>query len=185
VSNDLHARFYQEIWPHAAMVLRTAQVLTRRHDQADDLAQEALIKAFMSIDKLRPNTNARAWILAILRNTHIDRIRAATARPAVSLDALPMELPAASEQSQSTSADDLTITGLLERLSDQRLIDALRFLPEDIAWTLLLVDVEGLDMSEAAGVMDIPPGTVKSRASRGRAMIKKWLTMNQTTSPIR
>jgi RNA polymerase sigma-70 factor (ECF subfamily) len=56
------------------------------------------------------------------------------------------------------------------------LIDALRQLPDEIRWTLLLVDVEGMDHADAARVLDVPVGTIKSRAHRGRTMLREALT---------
>ena len=64
---------------------------------------------------------------------------------------------------------------LLEQFSDAEMIDALSRLPEEIRWTLLLVDVEGMDHKEAAGVLDVPVGTIKSRAHRGRMMLRDKL----------
>ena len=63
----------------------------------------------------------------------------------------------------------------LEGFSDQEVIDALQALPAEIRWTLLLLDVEGLSIQEAAGVLEIPTGTIKSRAHRGRAMLREKL----------
>jgi RNA polymerase sigma-70 factor (ECF subfamily) len=64
---------------------------------------------------------------------------------------------------------------VLNAFSDQQVIDALRALPEEIRLTLLLVDVEGLDQRDAAGILDVPVGTIKSRAHRGRAMLRESL----------
>jgi len=55
------------------------------------------------------------------------------------------------------------------------MIDALQRLPEEIRWTLLLVDVEGVDQADAAELLDVPVGTIKSRAHRGRAMLRDRL----------
>ena len=59
--------------------------------------------------------------------------------------------------------------------SDQQIIDALKALPREICWTLLLVDVEGLDDRDAAAVLQIPAGTVKSRLHRGRRVLREVL----------
>ena len=58
----------------------------------------------------------------------------------------------------------------------QASIDALKKLPEDIRWTLLLIDVEGMGQSDAAAILEVPVGTIKSRAHRGRAMLRELLT---------
>ena len=64
---------------------------------------------------------------------------------------------------------------ILNEISDQQIIDALRDFPVELRWTLLLVDVEGMDHEEAARLMGVPVGTVKSRAHRGRALLRKAL----------
>ena len=63
----------------------------------------------------------------------------------------------------------------LAAFSDQQVIDALQRLPEEIRLTLLLVDVEGLDHADAASILDVPEGTIKSRAHRGRGMLREAL----------
>lgn len=173
---DATARFYRLVWPHRATVLRTAQVLLRGGTEADDLAQETLIKAFRAIDQFAEGTDIRAWLMTILRRTRIDRLRSSARRAdEVSLDAIQAEPvdpradePAGTEQWQDAEA-------MLQAFSDAQVIEALRQLPEDIRWTLMLVDVEGLEQQDAAKILDVPVGTVKSRAHRGRAMLRQTL----------
>ena len=64
---------------------------------------------------------------------------------------------------------------ILEGFEDAEVISALKALPEEIRWTLLLVDVENLDHQEAARVLEVPEGTIKSRAFRGRGMLRDRL----------
>jgi RNA polymerase sigma-70 factor (ECF subfamily) len=170
-------RFYKLIWPHAAMIKRMALALSRHEAEADDLAQETLLKAFRHLDQFREGTQVRSWLMTILRNTRIDRLRSeARFRETLWLDEQLVEVE---DTADSTPAADSTRwrdpRALLETLSDQQLIDGLLELPEEIRWTLLLVDVEGLEMKDAAGVMGIPTGTVKSRLHRGRGMLREQL----------
>ena len=77
-------RFYAEIWPEAAMLMRTAISLTPatgQNAEAEDLVQETLLKAFKAIDRLEPGTHPRAWLLTLLRRTWIDRWRKRERRP--------------------------------------------------------------------------------------------------------
>jgi len=83
------------------------------------------------------------------------------------------ERPEPSDPSAWRDAD-----AMLQQFSDQSVIDALRELPDDMRWTLLLVDVEGLDIAEAATVLEVAPGTVKSRCHRARALLKTRLQAN-------
>jgi RNA polymerase sigma-70 factor (ECF subfamily) len=169
-------RFQSEIWPHAAAVLRTARILTRDDAEADDLAQETMLKAFRHLDQLVDPSGAKKWLMTILRNTRMDRLRASGRRNEVSLDDLATTPPA--EPAASAAFDDSWANpqATLNAFSDQQIIDALKDLPEEIRWTLLLVDVEGVDQADAAAVLGVPVGTIKSRTHRGRAMLREVLT---------
>lgn len=171
-------RFYELLWPHMPVVLRTAKILCgRRSTDAEDLAQETMLKAFRSIDQFRHGTDARAWLLTILRHARIDRARAATSTAGtVSPEHLAQD-PA--DRSEMVELDRQTVVenpeALLAEFADADMIHALGRLPEEIRWTLLLVDVEGMDHKEAAAVLNVPVGTVKSRAHRGRIMLRAEL----------
>jgi RNA polymerase sigma-70 factor (ECF subfamily) len=178
---DPAARFRELAWPHLATVLRVAQILTGNAADAEDLAQETMLKAFKAIHTLRDGAGAeasvKAWLLAILRNTRIDRLRSAGQKSApLSLDALDLE----PVQPGNTDPAGLAGAGepwekpqeVLAAFSDQQVIEALQRLPEEIRLTLLLVDVEQLDHHEAADVLRVPVGTIKSRTHRGRAMLR-------------
>lgn len=169
-------RFYQLVWPFRADVLRVAQFLSRNRATAEDLTQETLLKAFRGIDRLKAGPGVRAWLMQILRNTWLDRVRSTAARPSeVSLNEGFADIEA-----RDTSAPDAMETwsdpkAVLEAFSDDQVIDALQELPEEIRWTLLLVDVEGLSLQEAAEVLNVPTGTIKSRGHRGRRMLREKL----------
>jgi RNA polymerase sigma-70 factor, ECF subfamily len=178
--------FHQLIWPLRADVLRTARMLTREATEADDLTQDVLIKAFHAIESYQPRAagsggggsggGAKAWLMAILRNARIDRLRsAAHYNEQISLDAAEMDVADVRSSSDERGPDSANLEELIEQLSDAHLIRALQDLPEEIRWTMLLVEVQGLSHEEAAEVMGVPPGTVKSRAFRGRAMLKATL----------
>jgi RNA polymerase sigma-70 factor, ECF subfamily len=172
-------KFHRLIWPHRSAVLRTARFLERDEGAAEDLAQETLLKAFRSIDRFDEASNACAWLLRILRNARIDRLRSeATRRAHEQLDSTALEVAEARRAAKpvSTPEDWADAGRMLEQFSDGEVIEALRRLPDDIRWTLLLVDVEGLDQQDAASVLDVPVGTVKSRVHRGRTMLRDVLT---------
>jgi RNA polymerase sigma-70 factor (ECF subfamily) len=134
-----------------------------------------MLRAFRFIERFRERTDARAWLLAILRNVRIDRLRQNKAQARdVSLDQLATE-PADNDQAIDEPPGWEQPQEILEAFSDQQMIDALQQLPEEIRWTLLLVDVEQLDHREAAEILDVPVGTIKSRAHRGRAMLRQAL----------
>lgn len=175
--------FYTHLWPQRAMVLRTARILSRNHAEADDLAQETLVKAFKKIEQFdagRPE-GAKAWLSAILRNTWIDRIRA-TGRQGTALSLEQEELELTERNSAAAIAEMDDPEALLEAFSDADVIAALKALPLEIRWTLLLVDVEAVDHAAAAEILGVPEGTVKSRAHRGRRMLRELLTRESSSS---
>lgn len=174
---DATERFYRLVWPHRATVLRTAQFLTSHSAEAEDIAQETLLKAFKSLHRFREGTDMKAWLMTILRNTRIDRLRsAASSANNVSLDQLLAEpADAAGNGGEAGTGEWRNPEQVFQAFSDKQVIDALLTLPEDIRWTLLLVDVEQIDHTDAAEIMDIPVGTIKSRAHRGRAMLRDQL----------
>ena len=166
-------QFYDLIWPHRSDVLRVARFLCRDRSFAEDLAQETLLKAFRALDHADiAGTNLRCWLLAILRNTWKDRLRASRAEMSMeSLTKEPESGPAVGSEGDFR-ADPQTV---IDAFSDQQIIDALKALPEEIRWTLLLVDVEGIGVQEAADILEVPSGTIKSRGHRGRAMLREKL----------
>lgn len=168
-------RFYELVWPQMPAVLRTAQVLCGGNTaDAEDLAQETMLKGFRALDSFLPGTDMKAWLLTILRNARIDRLRSVPS--AVSLEDLTAELaggPECPQLDRSAVQDDPDI--VLSSFSDRQMIEALGNLPEEIRWTLLLVDVEGMGQQEAGEVLQVPSGTIKSRTHRGRAMLREGL----------
>lgn len=173
--------FYKHIWPHRAQVLRTARFLARNVADADDLAQETLTRAFRKMEQFDVSTHPQAWLMRILRNIRIDqtRIRAnsilqdAQSLESVDLKAMPIE----------PGCDPQDLEALMDQFSDQVFIDALHSLPEEIRWTLLLVDVQQMSYEDVAQVVDLPEGTVKSRIHRGRRMIREWLVEASADMP--
>lgn len=175
---DARNQFKQIAWPFMEDLLRVARLLTHNGVEAEDLVQDSLLKAWRAFSSFRKGTDIRSWLLTILRRTHIDHLRYNGRHlHCLSLDNSatssqdPASMPVPSELDMRW-ADEPT---LMEQFGDQEMIDALRSLPQDIRWTVLLVHVEQLDHDQAAAIMEVPVGTVKSRAFRGRQMLKKHL----------
>src|SRR5205823_3693579 len=129
---DATDRFYRELWPHRAAVLRVARILTHGDADADDLAQDAMMRAYRGIDGLAPGSNAKAWLMTILRNTHTDHLRSRRGGE-TSLDTLDVDPP------DQHSGDDVAAWGdareTLAEFSDEHMIRALKALPREICWT--------------------------------------------------
>ncbi len=157
--------------PELNRVYRAAVMLTRDRQQAEDLVQTTYLKALQRFSSFREGTNIKAWLMRILRNTWIDKLRhrkvVGTVLPLE--DEHPVKANGEDSQQWSGTAD------LIEQFSDQQVIDALGRLPDDQKMTLLLVDVEQLEHSDVAEIMGVPVGTVKSRTSRSRAALRKEL----------
>lgn len=176
LTRDQQERAKQVVWPLLPALLRTAQYLTHHQQEAEDLAQETAIKAMRHIDSFKPGTDAKAWLMTILRRTHIDTIRTSARRPkTLSLDGgeQPIDPPAPEQVTEQPTVNDLQ--SLLARFDDDQMIDAIKTLSDDIRWTVLLVDVEQLNHAGAAAVLGVPEGTIKSRVHRGRRMLRDRL----------
>ncbi len=152
-------------------VYRAAVALSGRPAVAEDLLQTTYLKAWERFDQFRPGSNCRAWLLRILRNTWIDHLRRVQlAGPAVSEGLEQLAAPAAAEAPSWRDRE-----GWLDRLDDELLVKALAELPEDCRLALFLVDVEGYSQAEAADALDVPVGTIKSRTSRARRLLRQRL----------
>lgn len=163
--------FEQTVLVHLDAVFRAAVALCGRRDQADDLAQATLLKAFERFETFRSGTNAKAWLFQILRNHWIDQLRRRkTAGPSVSLDEDRVDDRPHVEETAWSDARDL-----LENFGDHQVIGALNRLPEDQRLVLYLVDVEQLSHQEVADIAGVAVGTIKSRTSRARRLLKEEL----------
>ncbi len=190
-------RFSRLAMPLVPVMLRVARCLVGRAGEAEDLVQEAMIKALRGMDGFTEGTDIKAWLMTILRRTHIDMIRSRKRYEAAVAEKAEAALreegagagSAGNEQGAAgtdvgTETDEWAGAydgkwrepgAVFERFGDEEVIAALKALPEEIRWTLLLVDVEGLEQSAAAEILEVPVGTIKSRAHRGRAMLRDRL----------
>ncbi len=165
-----HRRFSEVVLPEIDLLLRVARTLTRHSAEAEDLVQDALVRAFRGMDGF-DGRHPRAWLLTILRNTHINRNR--RRRP---------ELMDDPDQMMDTVADPSTTGGNPEGLVvgatfDAVVEDALLRLPVAFRETIELVDIDGLAYAEAAAALGVPIGTVMSRVHRARKRIRDRLAV--------
>ena len=150
---------------HARALLRVALRLVRDRVLAEDLVQEALLRAWKSFDQFQAGTNCKAWLFKIMFNVfHRDYQRAVAAPRVVSLDSQPEEIGAVLVH------DDAS------RFSDFEIISALDALPEEQRAVLVLAVAEGFTCKEISEMLAIPMGTVMSRLSRGRASLRSKLS---------
>jgi RNA polymerase sigma-70 factor (ECF subfamily) len=147
-------------------LVRFAWSLTRDPETAEDLAQETIARALASQWRFQPGTNLKAWLFRILRNVHLNLVRAAGAQPAlVSIEELVGE-PVLHEQEP-----DPVQAQVIERADLRRIAEVYRTLPPAFATPLFLTAIEELSYAEVASVLDIPVGTVMSRIYRARRLL--------------
>lgn len=141
---------------------RYARALTRDINAADDLVQDCLARALSKVHLWQKGTDLRAWLFTILHNQYVNHVRRAVREgSAVALsDSEPM-LTSAPNQGKRLELRDL------ER--------AIAKLPEEQRSVLLLVGLEGMRYEEVAAVLDVPVGTIRSRLSRGREMLRQLM----------
>jgi RNA polymerase sigma-70 factor (ECF subfamily) len=142
--------------------------LTRSREEAEDLSQEAIVRAYEAFDRF-DGSNFKAWILRIVTNLYINRYRQRQRNPQLgSLDEDSVSEPAADEQE---TPDRI----IFDELLGQEVESALAKVPADFRIAVVLSDIEGLSYQEIADATDVPIGTVRSRLARGRAMLRRML----------
>ena len=142
--------------------------LTRNHAEAEDLVQETFSKALRAFDSFQPNTNFKAWIFRILRNTFLtSRTGIATSRT-VFLEDHPDLL-------DTTDASPTPEDNLIRLDNQAALHAALEQLQPPLREALLLCDVEEVKYKDIALILDVPIGTVMSRISRARRTLRQLL----------
>ncbi len=156
---------------------RTALRMTNNPQEAEDLVQETMLKAFRFSDSYQRGTNLRAWLFRILNTSAINRYRKQASHP------MTTSLPEGEEfylynRIRDLSGQELTAGAEDEVLSqylDEDVYKALSDLPPNFRMPIILADIEGLSYKEIAEALQIPIGTVMSRISRGRRQLQRSL----------
>jgi RNA polymerase sigma-70 factor (ECF subfamily) len=165
-------RFEEEVLELSDQVYRVARRLVSTREEAEDLVQDTYARAFRSWRSYTPGTNLRAWLLRILTNLNIDRGRREQRTPATQ----PMEEGdyfLYNKLEEAGGGDDEE--RVVERLSQEGVVQALSAVPHDFRDVIVLVDIGDFSYQEAAQILDIPIGTVMSRLHRGRRVLKSEL----------
>jgi RNA polymerase sigma factor (sigma-70 family) len=169
--DDKRHRFESEVLPHLDAAYRFARWLSRAPAEADDIVQEAMLRAFRAFETLR-GSDAKSWLLAIVKNCHSTAMRQSRRRAFVPL---PDAGDAEEIRSVTFGAPDPERASILrdEGRTLERLIAAL---PEEHREILVLRELEELDYRGIAAVTNLPIGTVMSRLARARASLRaRWL----------
>jgi RNA polymerase sigma-70 factor (ECF subfamily) len=158
-------------------VRRFARAFARSDADADDLAQEALVKVYKSLRSFRFQSAFKTWLYSVVRNVFLDAARSRAGKERSQEQPLPEDH--AQVPSTAPSADE----GLAQAEQRQRIWRALRELPAEFRTAVVLFDVEGHTYEEVAAIEGVPVGTVKSRLSRGRTLLRTILAGEQAPEP--
>jgi RNA polymerase sigma-70 factor, ECF subfamily len=169
--NAKSARFVVLVQPYLADAYILARWLTRNRDDADEILQEACIRALGAIEQ-QSGPNARAWLLSITRNTAYTWLKNKGQTKYVGLDDLSEKELALVEQhgTHGVPSPDPE-TELIARADAQQLERSITELPIEFRETLVLRDIHGLGYQEIAEVTGVPVGTVMSRLARARRRV--------------
>jgi len=162
---DSFERQAEKVFPS---VLGTALRLTRSREDAEDLAQEAIVRAYDAYDRF-DGANFKAWMLRIVTNLYINKYRQRQRGPQFgSLDEEGVIEPMSAE---SEIPDRI----LFDEAVGTEIEEALAKVPEDFRLAVMLSDLEGMSYQEIADITQVPIGTVRSRIARGRSILRKAL----------
>lgn len=160
-------RHRDRLW---AVALRT----TQDPEDAADALQDALLSAFRRADQFRGESAVTTWLHRIVVNAALDRMRRTAVRPTVALP----------EGQDGDTLDLPDRHDAIGQREDQLVIaEALADLPQEQREAVVLVDIEGYSVEEAASMLGCPAGTVKSRCSRGRAKLARQLAHLRNPGP--
>ncbi len=173
-NRDKRESFEREAIPHTDSLYRTALRMTKNVSDAEDLVQEALVKAYRFWDRFEPGTNSRAWLFKIMTNIFINEYRSKSRSPmAVNVDDIDDNFLYG--QLAVTPPGDNPEQQLFAKIFDDDVKKAIEELPEDFRLVVMLSFLEGFSYQEIAEITDLQLGTVKSRLHRGRKLLQKKL----------
>jgi RNA polymerase sigma factor (sigma-70 family) len=169
--SDERTRFANVVLPHLSDAYALARWLARNDSDAEDIVQEACLRAFRGIAGFG-DVNARAWVLSIVRNTAFTWLRKHRDPRLVAVENIELVEPTGTELEMGPSSPEAS---LIERADAARLEAAIGALPEEFRETLVLRDVQGLDYRAIAEITGVPIGTVMSRLARARRRLMAQL----------
>ena len=149
---------------------RYSRALTRDTQRADDLVQDTLVRALMKQDRWEPGTNLRAWLFTLMHNQYVNNVRRATREAGtIDIDDVSSSLVATTDPTASRQLYELE-RALGQLAAEQREV-------------ILLVGLEGFSYEDAAKILAVPVGTVRSRLSRGRESLRRQFGIGEEIDP--
>jgi RNA polymerase sigma-70 factor, ECF subfamily len=172
-SSAARREFEERLAECGPLAYRVARGVLRNTADAEDVAQEALLRAYRRFDRLRDRNRFRAWLVRITFRLALDRVRSAKRRDQrETLWAQPQPLP---------TTEDLAASSEFQA----RLERAIEELPAKLRLTLLLAAMEGHTVEEVAAILGLPAGTVKSRLFFARTQLAEKLRCRVNTTKTR
>lgn len=161
VGDSLREEFEATLGESSRLAFRVAYSVLRSREEAEDVAQEALVRAYRRFHQLRDQTRLRAWLVRITFRLALDQQRASRRRMV-------------REHEAARALDEARTTG--EATDEtERLWRAIDQLPDGLRWPIVLAAIDGYDIRSVAALLDLPEGTVKSRLFRARQRLKELL----------
>lgn len=169
LDSGLEREFEERLADSSTLAFRLAYSVLRNREDAEEVAQEAFVRAYQNFPRLRDRTRFRAWLARIAWRLALDRRRSSIRRE--------RREQAASVPQPVPTVEDLAVSSEFQRCLQQ----AIGELPEKLRIVLLLAAVEGRDMREVAALLDVPQGTVKSRLFLARKSLAEKLQWAATS----
>jgi RNA polymerase sigma-70 factor, ECF subfamily len=172
VDAELEREFETRLRDSSTLAFRVAFAVLRHRQDAEDVAQEAFVKAYRSFRQIRDRDRFRGWLVRLTWRLALDRRRADRRR-------------LARETGNPPPSGGPVTDAAIERDRADRLWAAIDSLPEKLRVVIVLANIEGHDIAEVARLLDVPPGTVKSRLFAARRRLKEQLTCMMSVPPAR
>lgn len=167
-------QFYREALAHLDHLYRVAFHLAKDSDEAQDIVQETYVRAISAHKQFNPGSNVKAWLTRILYNLFFDRHH--DMKRWMSLENGLIGAKQSLEHWQTVATENPGPESYaLRKELNSKISDALRKLPEDFRVPVVLVDMGDFSYAEVAEIMSCPLGTIRSRLSRGRKLLNKYL----------
>jgi RNA polymerase sigma-70 factor, ECF subfamily len=183
-SSDGNRREFEALaLPHLDGLYAAALRLTKNPRDAEDLVQDAILRAFRFFDKFERGTNIKAWLYKILTNTFINRYRRNTKERNIVED----ERDSVQDRLVSRDSADAAENperAYLDRMLSDDVLRAIDSVPVDFRLAVILADLQDFSYKEIADILDVPVGTVMSRLFRGRRILQKQLAEYAVASGV-
>ena len=169
IDKQKYSDFNSEILPHINLLKNHALVLTKNPDDADDLLQDTMLKAFRFYHNFERGTNAKAWLFKIMQNSFINNYRDKIRQP------VKIDYDDVKNFYENIKSEDVKIQhyqqDAFSNVLDDDITKALSVLPDDFRTIVFLCDIEGYSYKEISDFLDCPIGTVRSRLHRTRKIL--------------